>query len=94
MSKKALLIKPGDIVAVEWLDFVSVKYVPKTLSAFQLPRLKTYGQVIGWDTEKLGIMHEIDMTEADDKNEGFGALRAGIQSINLYRLVGEAEIPE
>ena len=93
MSRKSLVIKPGDVVAVEWLDFVSVKYVPKTLSSFQLPRLKTYGEVIGWDDIKLGLMHEIDLTESDDKNEGFGALRAGIQKVNLYRLVGEAEIP-
>ena len=94
MSKKPLVIKPGDIVAVEWLDFVSVKYVPKTLSAFQLPRLKTYGEVVGWDDVKLALMHEIDMSESDDKNEGFGALRAGIQKIHLYREVGEAELPD
>lgn len=94
MSKKTLLIKPGDVISVEWLDFVSVKYVPKTLSSFVLPKLKTYGEVVGWDDIKLAIMHEIDLNESDDKNEGFGALRAGIQKIRLYREVGEAEIPD
>lgn len=93
MPKKAVSIKPGDVVAVHWSDHCGFKSVPLVAGALKLMDLVTYGEVLSLSgaNKTIELIQEKQLTEGGEANDACALGTGMVKKVVIYREAGTVE---